>query len=386
MGQNPDEIEPVEQLVDKLEKWAERVEPKLPEHIGHISFYGSLKKALDNLPDLAFTWLQSRMPEQLELIRKDFDGLYEKARDVDRQRSGSPSASANILKCQAQAAAKKLAQKLRLIVKMTKENLAPEKQPETKQDIKAVKESKSKSLVTESQSARTTALLAAVRDLTQIADNFESWADKEHDRFRRAVSADKVEWWISNHFSNAWIAGLFNYPVPRQPNGLFPNGSKKEFRLTMDTFLLYMPNIARSLGDLYDMFLRSIKFHTEMYERAKRGELPLLSMACTNFLATTVPETVRRLRYIAEMVREELASEKPTETEPDTTPAKRQRTKRIIGWIFKGFIALTLLLICLYVFGVVTGIFIFASVLTCLHLLGYLEQFNTLIDKILQLK
>lgn len=75
-----------------------------------------------------------------------------------------------------------------------------------------------------------------------------------------------------------------------------------------------------------------------------------------------------------------------TGTEQNATPAKRQRTKRIIGWIFKGFIALTLLLICLYVFGVVTGIFIFASVLTCLHLLGYLEQFNTLIDKILQLK
>lgn len=77
---------------------------------------------------------------------------------------------------------------------------------------------------------------------------------------------------------------------------------------------------------------------------------------------------------------------KQGETERNTTPAKRWGIKKITGWIFKGFIALTLLLICLYVFGVVTGIFIFASVLTCLHLLGYLEQFNTLIDKILQLE
>lgn len=123
----------INEMANKLEKWAEMVEPKLPEHIGHISFYGSLKKALDNSPDLAFTWLRSRMPRQLDSIQKDFNDLYEKARDVDRQRSESPGAGANILKCQAQAAAKKLAQKLRLIVKMAKEDLSPEKPAETEQ-------------------------------------------------------------------------------------------------------------------------------------------------------------------------------------------------------------------------------------------------------------
>jgi len=129
----------INEMANKLEKWAERVEPKLPEHIRHISFYGSLKKALDNLPDLAFTWLQSRMPEQLESIRKDFDGLYEKTKEVDRQRSESPSASANILKCQAQVAAKNLSQRLRLIVKMARENLTIEEPAETKQDIAPAK-------------------------------------------------------------------------------------------------------------------------------------------------------------------------------------------------------------------------------------------------------
>ncbi len=127
----------IDEIAKKLEKWAERVEPKLPEHIGHISFYGSLKKALDNLPDLAFTWLQSRMPEQLELIRKDFDGLYEKARDVDHYRSeGSDS---NIAVCMARADARKLAQKLRLIEKMTQEDLRPKKPAETGPDTTPAK-------------------------------------------------------------------------------------------------------------------------------------------------------------------------------------------------------------------------------------------------------
>jgi len=127
----------INEMANKLEKWAERVEPKLPEHIGHISFYGSLKKALDNLPDLAFTWLKSRMPRQLDSIQKDFKDLYEKARDVDHYRSeGSDS---NIAVCMAQAAAKKLAQKLRLIVKMTKENLAAEKPAEPEPDTTPAK-------------------------------------------------------------------------------------------------------------------------------------------------------------------------------------------------------------------------------------------------------
>jgi hypothetical protein len=104
----------INEIAQKLDEWAKRREHKLPEHLGHISFYGSLLKALGNLPDLVFTWLQSRMPEQLNSIQKDFDDLYKKAKGVDHERSES-GGEANILKCQAQAAAKKLAKKLWLL-------------------------------------------------------------------------------------------------------------------------------------------------------------------------------------------------------------------------------------------------------------------------------
>lgn len=128
----PSEIKLLEQVTDKLEEWAKRTEPKLPAHIGHISFYGSLLKALGNLPDLMLTFLRSHMPEQLDSIQKDLDDLYEKAKAVDHERSES-GGEANTLKCQAQVAAKNFAQKLRLIVKMTKENLAAEKPAEPEQ-------------------------------------------------------------------------------------------------------------------------------------------------------------------------------------------------------------------------------------------------------------
>jgi len=104
----------INEIAQKLDEWAKRKEPKLPEHLGHISFYGSLLKALGNLPDLVLTWLRSRMPEQFDSIQKDLDDLYKKTKAVDHERSKS-GGEANILKCQAQAAAARLAKKLCLL-------------------------------------------------------------------------------------------------------------------------------------------------------------------------------------------------------------------------------------------------------------------------------
>jgi len=101
---------------------------------------------------------------------------------------------------------------------------------------------------------------------------------------------------------------LKNFPL--SPNcGTWANGSKKEFRLIIDTFQLYMPTIAASLMDTYNSFLQSIKFHIQHYELEKQKKDPILSFWCDNFLDTTVAPTVKRLRHIAKMTREELKNE-----------------------------------------------------------------------------
>jgi len=141
MGLKPDQIKIIKELGDKLDRWAKQREPKLPEHvrqgntvldhIGHPSFYGSLLQALGNLPDLVLTWLRSNMPEQLDSIQKDLDDLYEKGRFVDHERTEARE-EANIAKCQAQAAAKKLAEKLCVIVESGREQFElREELPET---------------------------------------------------------------------------------------------------------------------------------------------------------------------------------------------------------------------------------------------------------------
>lgn len=135
MGRSSYETKTIKELAYKLDEWANRREPKLPEHIGHISFYGSLKKAVGNLPDLVLTFLRSIMPEQLDQIQKDLDDLYEKVRFVDHERTDTGE-EANIAKCQAQAAAKNLAEKLRRLDELRREQIENSKKPaETEQDI-----------------------------------------------------------------------------------------------------------------------------------------------------------------------------------------------------------------------------------------------------------
>ncbi len=139
MGQNLDETKPIKELVDKLDEWANRREPKLPEHVGYISFYGSLKKAVGDLPNLVEDLLRSYAPEQLNSFQKVLDDLYEKAKAVSHERSKSGE-EANILKCQAQAASARLAKKLRLvegIIESRREQIENSKKPaETEQNRK----------------------------------------------------------------------------------------------------------------------------------------------------------------------------------------------------------------------------------------------------------
>ena len=156
-------------------------------------------------------------------------------------------------------------------------------------------------------------LSVAIAELEQIADNFEIWAGKEHDRFKRGVNPSEVEKWMKDWLADSYVAGLFDYPVARQTNGLFPNESKKEFQLIIDTFQLYMPSIANSLVDTHDSFLRSIKFHIQHYELEKQKEAPILSHWCVNFLEITVLPTSKRLRHIAKIAKENLATSEPAE-------------------------------------------------------------------------
>lgn len=180
--------------------------------------------------------------------------------------------------------------------------------PNKKQNT-AIQKNETKNSSKVYQSTRATEILSATAELEQIANNFEIWAENERKRFRQGTNSSDIEKWKKDWLLTSYIAGLFDYPVARDTNGLFPNGSKKEFRLIIDVFHLYMPSIAESLLDTYNNFLRSIEFHTNELE--KRNDV----FWCVNFLDTTVDPTVKRLRHTAKIAKEKLAAEETLEKE-----------------------------------------------------------------------
>lgn len=114
MAKDAEKNDPIRQTADALDKWAASREHKLPKEFGHVSFYGGLLNALGNLQSLVEIWLRDFRPNQLNSIHNDFDELYKKAKDVGRLRSEEESSS-EISVMIAKAAARELAEKLRLI-------------------------------------------------------------------------------------------------------------------------------------------------------------------------------------------------------------------------------------------------------------------------------
>ncbi len=219
--------------------------------------------------------------------------------------------------------------------------------------------------------------------LLEKASKVREWCDNQEyrEKFRKVISKQISEEKLFTSLPKTYgdakevhIGIIINSMFPPEK----PDISKQHERLPIAYYLLtILHDKIYEYDDLVtpisvDIWSLDAEWIETLWEQMKKSSIAIADGDAVFF---------DKIDYALQLVEKDL-SKTPAETELNTAPAKRRRIKRITSWIFKGFIAVTLLLICLYVFGVVTGIFVFASVLTCLHLLGYLEQFNALIDKI----
>ena len=146
-------------------------------------------------------------------------------------------------------------------------------------------------------------LAQAVKSLERIADGMEEWTEQQRGRFARTTAAFRKKW-ISDWFSDFYILKFFK-------DG--KNG--RRFDDIVDTFHLYIPNIAGSLKKIWNDFLRSVKFIQQIEKDKDRAEKSHdLGFWCVNFIDTTAIPTVERLRNIVKMTTECLATQKPAET------------------------------------------------------------------------
>lgn len=146
-------------------------------------------------------------------------------------------------------------------------------------------------------------LAQAAESLEQIANNMDEWIGQQRDRFKHTTTAFRKKW-ISRWFSDFFIMELFKDTV-----------HKRQFGDIVDTFRLYMPNIAESLKEIWNNFLQCTKFMRQIQNDKNRVEDNHdLGFWCVNFFDTAAIPTVESLRHLAELTKEYLAAPKQAET------------------------------------------------------------------------
>jgi len=146
-------------------------------------------------------------------------------------------------------------------------------------------------------------LAHAAESLEQIANGMDEWIGQQKDRFKHTTTAFRKKW-ISRWFSDFFIMELFKDTV-----------HKRQFGDVVDTFRLYMPNIAESLKEIWDNFLQCTKFMRQIQNDKNRVEDNHdLGFWCVNFFDTAAIPTVESLRHLAELTKEYLAAPKQAET------------------------------------------------------------------------
>lgn len=146
-------------------------------------------------------------------------------------------------------------------------------------------------------------LAQAAESLEQIANGMDEWIAQQRDRFKHTTTAFRKKW-ISRWFSDFFVMELFKDTV-----------HKRQFGDIVDTFRLYMPDIAESLKEIWSNFLQCTKFMRQIQNDKNRVEDNHdLGFWCINFFETAAIPTVENLRHLAERTKEYLAAPKQTET------------------------------------------------------------------------
>ncbi|MCH7557870.1 MAG: hypothetical protein IIB56_10490 [Planctomycetes bacterium] len=146
-------------------------------------------------------------------------------------------------------------------------------------------------------------LAQAAESLEQITNGMDEWIGQQREKFKHTTTAFRKKW-ISRWFSDFFIMELFKDTV-----------HKRQFGDIIDTFRLYMPDIAESLKEIWNNFLQCTKFMRQIQNDKNRVEDNHdLGFWCINFFETAAIPTVESLRHLAERTKEYLAAPKQAET------------------------------------------------------------------------
>ncbi|MCP4258003.1 MAG: hypothetical protein GY774_10815 [Planctomycetes bacterium] len=140
---------------------------------------------------------------------------------------------------------------------------------------------------------------SAVKSLEIIVTSLEQWLDEQRERFKRTTKAFRKKW-VSDWFSDFYVMKFFK-----------DSEHQRRFDDILDTFNVFMPDMVGPLKEVWNSFLRSVKFMQQVERDKDRIEKSHdLGFWCVNFFDTAALPSVERLKHIIKRIKESSASKK----------------------------------------------------------------------------
>ena len=136
-------------------------------------------------------------------------------------------------------------------------------------------------------------LSSAVESLEIIVAGLEQWLQEQKERFKRTTKAFRKKW-VSDWFSDFYVMKFFKDAE-----------HQRRFDDILDTFNVFMPDMVGPLKEVWNSFLRSVKFMQQVERDKDRIEKSHdLGFWCVNFFDTAVIPAVERLKHIIKRTKE----------------------------------------------------------------------------------